>query len=272
MIVLPGGFSGGDEPDGSGKFIASFFRNPRIKDAVHEMLKQRDGLMLGICNGFQALIKLGLVPYGEIRDMDDSCPTLTFNLIGRHQSRYCDIRVASVLSPWMLKAQVGDIYTVPISHGEGRFVAPQAILDQTDPKRADRHPVCGRQRRAQYGHRCQPQWFHLCHRGHPSVRMAASSARWDIPNGGIRVLPRTSLVRSSCRCSSPAQNISDKPTDLGYRFGIRGFCRNRPVSDGKERTFYTKKPKCAFFWAGGCNFRSLCYNTFILSLIEVRYD
>ena len=130
MIVLPGGFSGGDEPEGSGKFIASFFRNPRIKDAVHEMLKQRDGLMLGICNGFQALIKLGLVPYGEIRDMDDSCPTLTFNLIGRHQSRYCDIRVASVLSPWMLKAQVGDIYTVPISHGEGRFVAPQAILDE----------------------------------------------------------------------------------------------------------------------------------------------
>ena len=130
MIVLPGGFSGGDEPEGSGKFIASFFRNPRIKDAVHEMLKQRDGLMLGICNGFQALIKLGLVPYGEIRDMDDSCPTLTFNLIGRHQSRYCDIRVASVLSPWMLKAQVGDVYTVPISHGEGRFVAPQAILDE----------------------------------------------------------------------------------------------------------------------------------------------
>ncbi len=130
MIVLPGGFSGGDEPEGSGKLIASFFRNPRIKDAVHEMLKQRDGLMLGICNGFQALIKLGLVPYGEIRDMDDSCPTLTFNLIGRHQSRYCDIRVASVLSPWMLKAQVGDIYTVPISHGEGRFVAPQAILDE----------------------------------------------------------------------------------------------------------------------------------------------
>ena len=130
IVMLPGGFSGGDEPDGSAKFIASFFRNPRIKDAVHEMLKQRDGLMLGICNGFQALIKLGLVPYGEIRDMDDSCPTLTFNLIGRHQSRYCDIRVASVLSPWMLKAQVGDVYTVPISHGEGRFVAPQAILDE----------------------------------------------------------------------------------------------------------------------------------------------
>ena len=128
MIILPGGFSGGDEPEGSGKFIASFFRNPRIKDAVHDLLKNRDGLMLGICNGFQALIKLGLVPYGEIRDMDDSCPTLTFNLIGRHQSRYVTTRVASVHSPWMLKSEVHDLYTVPVSHGEGRFVAPQEIL------------------------------------------------------------------------------------------------------------------------------------------------
>jgi phosphoribosylformylglycinamidine synthase len=130
MIVMPGGFSGGDEPEGSGKFIASFFRNPRIKDAVHDLLKNRDGLMLGICNGFQALVKLGLVPYGEIRDLDDSCPTLTYNLIGRHQSRYCDIRVASVKSPWMLKSNVGDLYSVPISHGEGRFVAPAPILEQ----------------------------------------------------------------------------------------------------------------------------------------------
>ncbi len=130
MIVLPGGFSGGDEPEGSGKFIASFFRNPRIRDAVHDLLKNRDGLMLGICNGFQALVKLGLVPYGEIRDMDDTCPTLTFNLIGRHQSRYCDTRVASVKSPWMLKSSVGDVYSVPVSHGEGRFVAPAPILEQ----------------------------------------------------------------------------------------------------------------------------------------------
>ncbi len=128
MIILPGGFSGGDEPEGSGKFIASFFRNERIKDAVHDLLKNRDGLMLGICNGFQALVKLGLVPYGEIRDMDDSCPTLTFNLIGRHQSRYVTTRVASVKSPWMLKAEVNDLYTVPVSHGEGRFVAPPEIM------------------------------------------------------------------------------------------------------------------------------------------------
>ena len=131
MIVLPGGFSGGDEPDGSAKFICSFFRNPRLTDAVHDLLKHRDGLMLGICNGFQALIKLGLVPYGEIRStMDEKCATLTYNDIGRHQSRYVTTRVASVHSPWMLKSQVGDLHTIPISHGEGKFVAPQPLLDR----------------------------------------------------------------------------------------------------------------------------------------------
>ncbi len=130
MVVIPGGFSGGDEPDGSGKFIASFLRSPALSDAVMDLLKHRDGLMLGICNGFQALVKLGLVPYGEIRDMDGQCPTLTYNLIGRHQSSYVTTRVASVQSPWMLKSQVGDLHTIPISHGEGRFVGPQAVLDQ----------------------------------------------------------------------------------------------------------------------------------------------
>ena len=130
MVVLPGGFSGGDEPDGSGKFIASFLRSPALSDAIMDLLKNRDGLMLGICNGFQALVKLGLVPYGEIRPMDDQCPTLTYNLIGRHQSRYVTTRVASVQSPWMLQSNVGDLHTVPISHGEGRFVGPQAVIDQ----------------------------------------------------------------------------------------------------------------------------------------------
>ena len=130
MIILPGGFSGGDEPDGSGKFIASFFRNPVLTDAVHDLLKQRDGLMLGICNGFQALIKLGLVPYGEIVPMDDTCPTLTYNLIGRHQSRYCTTRVASVKSPWLMHCNVGDLHNIPVSHGEGRFVATDAMLNQ----------------------------------------------------------------------------------------------------------------------------------------------
>ncbi len=128
MVVLPGGFSGGDEPEGSGKFIASFLRNPALSNAIMDLLKHRDGLMLGICNGFQALVKLGLVPFGEIRPMDGNCPTLTYNLIGRHQSRYVTTRVASVNSPWMLKCQVGDLHTIPISHGEGRFVAPAEVI------------------------------------------------------------------------------------------------------------------------------------------------
>ncbi len=128
IVVLPGGFSGGDEPEGSGKFIASFLRNPALSDAIMDLLQHRDGLMLGICNGFQALVKLGLVPFGDIRPMDDTCPTLTYNLIGRHQSRYVTTRVASVNSPWMLKCQVGEEYTIPISHGEGRFVAPEGVI------------------------------------------------------------------------------------------------------------------------------------------------
>ena len=130
IVMIPGGFSGGDEPDGSAKFITAFFRSPEVTEAVRELLQKRDGLMLGICNGFQALVKLGLVPYGDIRPMDADCATLTFNNIGRHQSRLVRTRVASTLSPWMSKMQVGDIHTVAISHGEGRFVAPEALLDQ----------------------------------------------------------------------------------------------------------------------------------------------
>lgn len=130
IICIPGGFSGGDEPDGAGKFITAFFRNPKIKDAVTGLLKNRDGLMCGICNGFQALVKLGLVPYGEIRDMDETCPTLTFNDIGRHQSRLVLTRVASNKSPWLMHSRVGDVYQVPISHGEGRFVCPEELLTQ----------------------------------------------------------------------------------------------------------------------------------------------
>lgn len=118
IVMLPGGFSGGDEPDGSGKFIVSFLRNPRLTDAIHDLLKNRDGLMLGICNGFQALIKLGLVPYGEIRDMSDDSPTLTFNTIARHQSKMVNTRIASNKSPWLAGCEVGDIHSVAISHGE----------------------------------------------------------------------------------------------------------------------------------------------------------
>jgi len=123
IIMIPGGFSAGDEPDGSGKFIVSFFRNPRIKDTVTELLNNRGGLMLGICNGFQALIKLGLVPYGEIRDLGAASPTLTFNTIGRHISRVAYTKICSVNSPWLAGVNVGDVHAVPISHGEGRFVA-----------------------------------------------------------------------------------------------------------------------------------------------------
>ena len=127
-IFIPGGFSGGDEPEGSGKFITAFFRNAAVKDATMELLKNRDGMMLGICNGFQALIKLGLVPYGEIIDTDENCPTLTFNTIGRHQSRIVRTRIASNKSPWLMKTEVGDIHNVPISHGEGRFIAPEVVI------------------------------------------------------------------------------------------------------------------------------------------------
>ncbi|MBR1731418.1 MAG: phosphoribosylformylglycinamidine synthase, partial [Ruminococcus sp.] len=123
IIMFPGGFSGGDEPDGSGKFIATTFRNPKVKEAVDNLLNNRDGLMLGICNGFQALIKLGLVPYGEIREVKPTDPTLTFNTVGRHISHMAYTRVTSVKSPWLSGVNAGDVFAVPVSHGEGRFMA-----------------------------------------------------------------------------------------------------------------------------------------------------
>ena len=132
MIFIPGGFSGGDEPDGSGKFITAFFRNPEIRDAVTALLDDRDGLMAGICNGFQALIKLGLLQYGKILDPMDDSATLTFNKISRHQSKIVNVRVASVRSPWLSQVKVGDVYQVPISHGEGRFMAPEHVLREME--------------------------------------------------------------------------------------------------------------------------------------------
>ena len=128
IVFIPGGFSGGDEPDGSGKFITAFFRNGEVKEQVEKLLNDRDGLMGGICNGFQALIKLGLVPYGKIIDVDESCPTLTFNDIARHQSRIVRVRVASNKSPWLQGVKVGDIISVPISHGEGKFIADKKLI------------------------------------------------------------------------------------------------------------------------------------------------
>jgi len=128
IIFIPGGFSGGDEPDGSAKFITAFFRNPAVKEAVSALLEQRDGLMCGICNGFQALVKLGLVPYGKIIDTNEQCPTLTYNTIGRHQSRIVHTRIASNKSPWLSLMNVGDIVNAPISHGEGRFFASEELV------------------------------------------------------------------------------------------------------------------------------------------------
>ena len=128
IIMFPGGFSGGDEPDGSGKFIKAAFENEKVRTAVMELLNNRDGLILGICNGFQALIKLGLVPYGEIRKAESNSPTLTFNTIGRHMSRLAATRIASVKSPWLAGVEVGDIHQIAISHGEGRFVASPEII------------------------------------------------------------------------------------------------------------------------------------------------
>ncbi|MDR2982967.1 MAG: phosphoribosylformylglycinamidine synthase [Puniceicoccales bacterium] len=134
ILMIPGGFSAGDEPDGSGKFIAAAFRNPSVRDATMDLLKNRDGLALGICNGFQALIKLGLVPYGEIRDITPGCPTLFHNAIGRHISRYVHTRVEASpsRSPWLAKMNLGDIHTIPVSHGEGRFTASPEVLAELE--------------------------------------------------------------------------------------------------------------------------------------------
>lgn len=128
ILMLPGGFSAGDEPEGSGKFIATVFRHPEVAEATQELLQHRDGLILGICNGFQALVKLGLLPFGQIRDMDSTCPTLTYNALDRHVSRFVHTRVCSSLSPWLMKSQVGAIHTIPVSHGEGRFSASTKLV------------------------------------------------------------------------------------------------------------------------------------------------
>ncbi len=130
ILMFSGGFSAGDEPDGSAKFIASIFRNPKIMDAVHDLLQQRDGLALGICNGFQALIKLGLVPYGEIKPQTAGAPTLTTNSIGRHISKSVYTKVVTNKSPWLMRAELGGVYAIPASHGEGRFVAEESVIKE----------------------------------------------------------------------------------------------------------------------------------------------
>jgi phosphoribosylformylglycinamidine synthase len=128
ILMFPGGFSAGDEPDGSAKFIATIIRSPRVADAIMDLLKNRDGLILGICNGFQALVKTGLVPYGEIRDATADAPTLVHNSIGRHISCYARTRIVSTLSPWLANCELGDIHRVPVSHGEGKFFASEQVI------------------------------------------------------------------------------------------------------------------------------------------------
>ena len=130
IVMLPGGFSAGDEPEGSGKFIATVLRNEKVKDAISDLLDNKEGLMIGICNGFQALIKLGLLPYGKIKDMDENDPTLTFNTIGRHVSQMVNTKISSVKSPWLANVNVNDVHTIPVSHGEGRFVAPRHVIEK----------------------------------------------------------------------------------------------------------------------------------------------
>ena len=130
IVMMPGGFSAGDEPEGSAKFFATAFRNEKLKDELMKLLNERDGLVLGICNGFQALIKLGLVPYGKITSQKEDSPTLTMNSIGRHQSKMVYTKIVSNKSPWLRKATLGEVYTVPVSHGEGRFVADKEWLDK----------------------------------------------------------------------------------------------------------------------------------------------
>ena len=173
IIFIPGGFSGGDEPDGSAKFITAFFRNQAVKEGVTELLERRDGLMCGICNGFQALIKLGLVPFGKIIDTDEHCPTLTFNTIARHQSRIVHTRVASNRSPWLRATRVGEVYTVPISHGEGRFLAD----DETIRKLAENGQIA-------------TQYVDLDGNATMDVRFNPNGSRWAIegitsPDGRI---------------------------------------------------------------------------------------
>ncbi len=130
IIMFPGGFSAGDEPEGSAKFFATVFRNERLKEAVNKLLNERDGLMLGICNGFQALMKLGLLPYGEIREQSPDSPTLTYNTIGRHISKMVYTKVVTNKSPWLTGAVTGEVYCTPASHGEGRFVAAGEWIDK----------------------------------------------------------------------------------------------------------------------------------------------
>ena len=218
--MIPGGFSGGDEPDGSAKFITAFFRAPAVTEAVRDLLQNRDGLMLGICNGFQALVKLGLVPFGDIRPMDESCPTLTFNTIGRHQSRLVHTRVASNLSPWLSPLRGGRH-----SHGAREpWRRPLRGVARTGGRagseRPDRDTVCGRKRRAVHGPGREPERIGAGHRVHNQPRRphpgqdGPQRAAWQRP------VPRTCRATSSNLCSKAAWATSrTSPSAAGGAFG-----------------------------------------------------
>ena len=197
--MLPGGFSGGDEPDGSGKFIATAFRSERVRHAVDRLLNDRDGLMLGICNGFQALIKLGLVPYGEIRELKEDDPTLTYNTLGRHISRMVYTRVTSVKSPWLSLCNPGDIHAVPISHGEGRFMAdPETVRRLAENGQTQRSTVVRRPGGTSHRrHHLEPQRLGLRHRGHHLPRRPGAG------QDGPQRTPLRRLLRQRPRRQGP---------------------------------------------------------------------
>ena len=200
--MIPGGFSGGDEPDGSAKFITAFFRAPEVTEAVRDLLKARDGLMLGICNGFQALIKLGLVPYGDIVDATPDAPTLTFNTIGRHQSRLVRTRISSNLSPWLSQCSLDDPYTVAISHGEGRFVANDEVLAQLIANGQVATQYVGEDGKPSMDLSVNPNGSVLAIEGITSPE-AASWARWAMPSVAATtctaMCPSNPPAISSCR-------------------------------------------------------------------------
>ena len=196
--MLPGGFSGGDEPDGSAKFIASFFRSPAVTEAVRDLLQHRDGLMLGICNGFQALIKLGLVPYGDIRPITAYDPTLTFNTIGRHQSMLVRTRVASTGSPWLSHCDAGSEYEIAISHGEGRFVCNEQLLNQLIDNGQIATQYVDLLCRPTMDMRYNPNGSVLAIEA-SRARMAVSLARWATASAAASSSIRTSPVTNTSR-------------------------------------------------------------------------
>ena len=209
MVFIPGGFSGGDEPDGSGKFITAFFRNAAVKEGVTALLEQRDGLMCGICNGFQALIKLGLVPYGKIIDTDETCPTLTFNNISRHQSRIVRTRVASNKSPWLALTNVGDVYNVPISHGEGKFLASEEA-DPSGWRPTARSPPSTLTWRAMPPPTSTSTPTALCTPSRASPPpTAGSSAKWATASASAPACTRTSPASTTSACLKRRSNTSD---------------------------------------------------------------